>query len=373
MRLHNFEGPFDLLLQLIGKHELDITEMALHRVTDDFIAHLTALGDDADLDETTEFLVVAATLLDLKAARLLPDAEVEDAEDGARLLEARDLLFARLLQYRAYKQVAGLFVELEAGRCAGSRARWRWRSGSPRCCPRCCSASTRRAFAELAAAVFRPKPPPTVGVDHLHAPAVSVAEHAALLRGAPRRARRGHVRGADRRLRRPLEVVARFLAVLDLYRERDGRAGAAGGVRRADRTLEPRPRTPDRHPRRMRRVTTTDGPDLGDAPELADPAALDAALEALLLVVDAPTEDDALAAALDQPVARVRAALQRAGRSATPRPAGGSTCATSAAAGGSTPATPTRPTSSGCCSTASAPGSPGPRWRPSPWSPTASR
>ena len=114
VRLHTFEGPFDLLLQLIGKHELDITEMALHRVTDDFIAHLAALGDDADLDETTEFLVIAATLLDLKAARLLPDAEVEDAEDLA-LLEARDLLFARLLQYRAYKQVAGLFVELEAG------------------------------------------------------------------------------------------------------------------------------------------------------------------------------------------------------------------------------------------------------------------
>ena len=115
VRLHNFTGPFDLLLQLIGSHQLDVTEMALHQVTDDFIAHLTALGEDADLDETTEFLVVAATLLDLKAARLLPDADGDADDETAALLEARDLLFARLLQYRAYKQVASLFVELEAG------------------------------------------------------------------------------------------------------------------------------------------------------------------------------------------------------------------------------------------------------------------
>jgi segregation and condensation protein A len=212
VRLHNFEGPFDLLLQLIGKHELDITEMALHRVTDDFIAHLAALGDDADLDETTEFLVVAATLLDLKAARLLPDAEVEDAEDLA-LLEARDLLFARLLQYRAYKQVAGLFVELEAG--------------AARRFPRSVALEERFAvllpevllgFAELAATVFRPKPPPTVGVDHLHAPQVSVAEQAALL--AERLATLGSATFAalTADCAGPLEVVARFLAVLDLFR-----------------------------------------------------------------------------------------------------------------------------------------------------------
>ncbi|HXV94748.1 MAG TPA: segregation/condensation protein A, partial [Pseudonocardia sp.] len=177
VRLDNFTGPFDLLLQLIGKHELDICELALHKVTDDFIAHLRMLGesgDGVDLDETTEFLVVAATLLDLKAARLVPDAEVEDAEDVA-LLEARDLLFARLLQYRAYKQVAELFVELE--------------STAQRRFPRSVALEERfsallpevligvdpQAFAELAAAVFRPKPPPTVGLDHLHAPQVSVA------------------------------------------------------------------------------------------------------------------------------------------------------------------------------------------------------
>src|SRR6185369_15971863 len=112
VRLDNFTGPFDLLLQLIGKHKLDVTEVALHQVTDDFIAYIRAMGDEWDLDETSEFLVVAATLLDLKAARLLPAAEVEDEEDLA-LLEARDLLFARLLQYRAYKEAASHISELE--------------------------------------------------------------------------------------------------------------------------------------------------------------------------------------------------------------------------------------------------------------------
>jgi segregation and condensation protein A len=217
VRLHNFEGPFDLLLQLIGKHELDITEMALHTVTDDFIAHLAALGDDADLDETTEFLVIAATLLDLKAARLLPNAEVEDAEDLA-LLEARDLLFARLLQYRAYKQVAGLFVELEAGAQRRFPRSVALEERFAALLPEVLLGVGPEAFAELAASVFRPKPPPTVGIDHLHAAQVSVAEHVAILR--ERLAELGSATFADLTAdcESPLEVVARFLAVLDLFR-----------------------------------------------------------------------------------------------------------------------------------------------------------
>ena len=182
VRLDNFTGPFDLLLQLIGKHQLDVTELALHRVTDDFIAHLTALGDDADLDETSEFLVIAATLLDLKAARLLPDAEANTEDGDDALLEARDLLFARLLQYRAYKQVAGLFVELEATalrRFPRSVALDEQFAGL---LPEVLLGVDPARFADLAAAVLRPKPPPTVGVDHLHAPTVSVAEHVAILR-----------------------------------------------------------------------------------------------------------------------------------------------------------------------------------------------
>jgi segregation and condensation protein A len=219
VRLHNFEGPFDLLLQLIGKHELDITEMALHTVTDDFIAHLAALGDDADLDETTEFLVVAATLLDLKAARLLPDAEVEDAEDLA-LLEARDLLFARLLQYRAYKQVAGLFVELEAGAQRRFPRSVALEERFAALLPEVLLGVDPKAFAELAASVFRPKPPPTVGIDHLHGVPVSVAEHAAILR--ERLAELGVATFADLTAdcANPLEVVARFLAVLELFRDK---------------------------------------------------------------------------------------------------------------------------------------------------------
>ena len=218
VRLDNFEGPFDLLLQLISKHELDVTEVALHRVTDEFIAHTKALGEAADLDETTQFLVVAATLLDLKAARLLPSAEVEDADDLA-LLEARDLLFARLLQYRAYKQVAALFSELEAG------ARRRY--------PRSVSVEERYAallpevmlgvdvqrFAEIAAAVFRPRPPPTVSLAHLHAVHISVPEHAALLRARLERTGGGSFRDLVADCTNTLEVVARFLALLELYRE----------------------------------------------------------------------------------------------------------------------------------------------------------
>jgi segregation and condensation protein A len=217
VRLENFEGPFDLLLQLIGKHELDVTELALHRVTDDFIAHLRLLGDDASLDETTEFLVVAATLLDLKAARLLPDADVED-EDDLALLEARDLLFARLLQYRAYKQVASLFVELEAG-----AARRFPRSVAPEerfsaLLPEVLLGVDPDAFAELAASVFRPKPPPTVGIDHLHAPQVSVAEHTEILRARLAALGRASFAALTADCVGPLEVVARFLGVLDLYR-----------------------------------------------------------------------------------------------------------------------------------------------------------
>jgi hypothetical protein len=135
VRLDEFEGPFDLLLSLIAKHRLDVTVLALHRVVDDFVAHLRSRGPDWDLDETTEFLVIAATLLDLKAARLLPSGEVEDEEDIA-LLDARDLLFARLLQYRAFRDVAGVLAARFAS--AAIPASSRWSLGSPRCSPRSC-------------------------------------------------------------------------------------------------------------------------------------------------------------------------------------------------------------------------------------------
>src|SRR5690242_18711601 len=218
VRLANFEGPFDLLLQLISQHQLDVTEVALHRVTDDFIAHIRSMGDDWNLDETTEFLVVAATLLDLKAARLLPSGDVEDEEDLA-LLEARDLLFARLLQYRAYKQVAALFGELEAGALRRYPRSVSLEERYAALMPEVMLGMDAAAFAELAAAVFRPKPPPTVSLDHLHVAKVSVREHAAMIRVRLAASGTATFRELIADCAHTGEVVARFLALLDLYKE----------------------------------------------------------------------------------------------------------------------------------------------------------
>ena len=167
VRLSNFEGPFDLLLQLIFAHRLDVTEVALHQVTDEFIAYTKAVGAQLELDETTAFLVVAATLLDLKAARLLPAGEVDDAEDLA-LLEVRDLLFARLLQYRAYKHVAEMFAELEA---AALRSYPRAVSLEDRFAdllPEVMLGVDAESFAQIAAIALTPRPIPTVATEHLH-------------------------------------------------------------------------------------------------------------------------------------------------------------------------------------------------------------
>lgn len=218
VRLENFEGPFDLLLQLISKHKLDVTEVALARVTDDFIAHIRAMGKEWDLGQATEFLVVAATLLDLKAARLLPAADVEDEEDLA-LLEARDLLFARLLQYRAYKQVAAMFQQQEA---TAARRYPRAVAMEPRfaaAMPEVLLGVGPERFAELAARALSPKLTPTVSIDHIHAPKVSVREHAAILRSRLSKIGASTFRSLCSDCQSTLEVVARFLALLELYRE----------------------------------------------------------------------------------------------------------------------------------------------------------
>jgi segregation and condensation protein A len=218
VKLANFEGPFDLLLQLISQHRLDVTEVALHRVTDDFIAYTRALGTDWDLDETTEFLVIAATLLDLKAARLLPSAEVE-SEDDLALLEARDLLFARILQYRAYKQVAALFGELEQSALRRYPRSVALEDRFVGLLPEVMLGVTPAKFADIAVAVFRPKPPPTVSIAHIHMGRVSVREHAALLRVML--AERGQATFGElvEDCEHTVEIVARFLALLELYRE----------------------------------------------------------------------------------------------------------------------------------------------------------
>ncbi|WP_240692044.1 MULTISPECIES: ScpA family protein [unclassified Amycolatopsis] len=218
VRLQNFEGPFDLLLQLISQHQLDVTEVALHTVTDDFIAYTRALGPDWNLDETTEFLVIAATLLDLKAARLLPAAEVEN-EDDLALLEARDVLFARMLQYRAYKQVAALFGELEEGALRRYPRSVALEERYLGLLPEVMLGVTPERFAEIAVAVFRPKPPPQVSIAHIHMGRVSVREHAALLRLKLAEAGQATFKELTSDCEHTVEVVARFLALLELYRE----------------------------------------------------------------------------------------------------------------------------------------------------------
>ncbi len=219
VRVGGFEGPFDLLLSLIAKHRIEVTELALHTVTDDFIAHVRAQGEQWDLDEATAFLVIAATLLDLKAARLLPDGTVEDEEDLA-LLEARDLLFARLLQYRAFKEVAGLLAGMVAGEAASRPREVALEPALAALLPEVLLGLTPDQFARIAEGAFAPKPPPPeVSVAHVHAPAVSVREQAAILVERLRRRRVLTFRALTEDAGSTLLVVGRFLALLELYRE----------------------------------------------------------------------------------------------------------------------------------------------------------
>ncbi|MER7176814.1 segregation and condensation protein A [Streptomyces mesophilus] len=219
VRLANFEGPFDLLLQLISKHKLDVTEVALSKVTDEFMTYIRRLGSEWDLDQTTEFLVVAATLLDLKAARLLPSAEVEDEGDLA-LLEARDLLFARLLQYRAYKQIAEIF----SGRLDDEARRYPRTVGLEAhhadLLPEVVISIGAEGFAKLAVKAMQPKPKPQVYVEHIHAPLVSVQEQAQIVVARLRESGSASFRELIADTEDTLTVVARFLSLLELYREK---------------------------------------------------------------------------------------------------------------------------------------------------------
>jgi len=221
VHLDVFSGPFELLLGLISKHKLDITEVALAKVTDDFVTHIKAAqkaDNDWDLSQASEFLLIAATLLDLKAARLLPQSGPQDDEDLA-LIEARDLLFARLLQYRAYKQIAQTFQErmATAGRITARQAGLDTQFAD--LLPELVITVTPEQLAMIAARAMTPKAPPTVGLEHLHAPQVSVREQAAImvarLRSRGQVSFRSLVADADS----TLVIVARFLALLELFKE----------------------------------------------------------------------------------------------------------------------------------------------------------
>src|SRR5262245_37065860 len=217
VHLDVFEGPFDLLLALISKHKLDITEIALSSVTDEFIGYIRARADGWDLDQASYFLVVAATLLDLKAARLLPAGEVDDEEDLA-LLEARDLLFARLLQYRAYKEVAAVLASrmAAAGRRFPRRVPMEPRFVELR--PEVLLGLGPAEFAAIAARALAPRRPPVVSTAHLHMPRTSVREQVGILTERLARLRRATFRQLAADCADVYEVVTRFLAVLELYR-----------------------------------------------------------------------------------------------------------------------------------------------------------
>ncbi len=221
VHLTNFDGPFDLLLQLISRHKLDITEVSLSLVTDEFIAYIRSLevsGEAWRLDQATEFLVVAATLLDLKAARLLPSGEVEDEEDLA-LLEARDILFARLLQYRAFKEIAASFQTMIE---AADKSFPRVVALDPALSallPEVLIGVGPDRFAAIAERVLTPKVAPVVAIEHLHMPLVSVSEQSKLVVDALRHSKTMSFRSLCQDADSTLVVVARFLALLDLYRQ----------------------------------------------------------------------------------------------------------------------------------------------------------
>ena len=221
VHLDNFDGPFDLLLQLISRHKMDITEISLSLVTDEFMAFIRALeasGEGWRLDQATEFLVVAATLLDLKAARLLPSGEVDDEEDLA-LLEARDILFARLLQYRAFKEIAATFSERIT---TADKFFPRVVALDPTLSallPEVLIGVGVQRFAAIAERVLTPKSTPVVNVEHLHMALVSVAEESRVVVEALRRSKSMNFRNLVSDAENTMVIVARFLALLDLYRQ----------------------------------------------------------------------------------------------------------------------------------------------------------
>lgn len=221
VHLENFDGPFDLLLQLISRHKMDITEISLSIVTDEFISFIRTLeesGQGWQLDQATEFLVIAATLLDLKAARLLPSGEVEDEEDLA-LLEARDILFARLLQYRAFKEIAATFSERIALSDKSFARVVALNPALSALLPEVLIGVGAGRFAAIAQRVLTPRTLPSMNIEHLHMPLVSVAEESARVVAALRKSKSMSFRSLVADAENTLVIVARFLALLNLYRE----------------------------------------------------------------------------------------------------------------------------------------------------------
>ena len=221
VHLENFDGPFDLLLQLISRHRMDITDVAIATVTDEFISYIRELEKTEEgwkLDHASEFVVVAATLLDLKAARLLPSGQIDDEEDLA-LLEARDLLFARLLQYRAFKEIASILSERIFEQEKTFARSVSLEPVFAALLPEVLIGVTPERFAAIANRVLTPKSAPTLSVEHLHLPLVSVTAEALAVVSALRRHKTMSFRALVSDAENTLVVVARFLALLELFKE----------------------------------------------------------------------------------------------------------------------------------------------------------
>ena len=221
VHLENFDGPFDLLLQLISRHRMDITDVAIATVTDEFITYIRELEKTEagwKLDHASEFVVVAATLLDLKAARLLPSGQIDDEEDLA-LLEARDLLFARLLQYRAFKEIASILSERIFEQEKTFARSVSLEPVFAALLPEVLIGVTPERFAAIANRVLTPKSAPTLSVEHLHLPLVSVTAEALAVVSALRRHKTMSFRALVSDAENTLVVVARFLALLELFKE----------------------------------------------------------------------------------------------------------------------------------------------------------
>lgn len=238
-----FEGPFDLLLHLISKRELDIYEVSLAEITHDYLAHLKAM-EELDLEVATEFLVVAATLIEIKASRLLPGPPADEEE--ALALSERDLLIARLLEYRAFKAASAQLAEMMAAnagfipRAAGPGAEF------AHLCPDLMARTSPEHLAALAAGALVPKPAPRVDTSHIAPIRASVAEAVDEVSEELARAPRLSFRDLARRCRSRIEVVVRFLAVLELVKrgEADVQQAGAFGEIVVERIPEDRRATP---------------------------------------------------------------------------------------------------------------------------------
>jgi segregation and condensation protein A len=213
-----YEGPFDLLLHLILKEQVDLYEINLALIVDEYLAEIERL-QGLDLDVATEFLLIAATLVELKARRLLPGRDDIDLDDELALWEERDLLLARLLECKTFKDVAGVF-----GRLADEADRSFPRAVGPderfaELVPDLLAGVTPTRLRDACLKAVQPRPVPKIDLYHVAPVRVSVADAVAELVDELPRVGRITFRRLTADLVERLEVIVRFLAILELFKQ----------------------------------------------------------------------------------------------------------------------------------------------------------